>query len=157
MVKRSEFSLSTQEWPKIWNWNKLIKNKSYRQSKNEPAVTYSLINTSCHKINQKMEHIFNNRPCNNAIKPRVTAYVIRFINKLKNWTQENQKGEKEDLHATTVEFTNTEQLWIKLRQASSFTDELQFLTQKDPRSTPPICVVLLGQFTCPLNKRHCLN
>ena len=75
---------------------------------------------------------------------RVTAFVIKFINKLKNRTPENRKGEMEDL--TTTELKDAENLWIQLVQASSFTDELSFLTQKDSKSTPPIHVPQLGLF-----------
>lgn len=50
----------------------------------------------------------------------------------------------EDL--TTTELKDAENLWIHSVQASSFTDELSFLTRKDSKSTPPIRVPQLGLF-----------
>ena len=112
--------------------------------KNVPDVTHSLIITACNKFNPKVDHIIDIGRSDVTKLIRVTAFVIKFINKLKNRTLENRKGEMEDL--TTTELKDAENLWIQSVQASSFSDELSFLTRKDSKSTPPIRVPQLGLF-----------
>ena len=113
--------------------------------KNVPDVTHSLITTACDKFNPKVDQIIDIGRFSDRTKLiQVTAFVIKFINKLKNRTLENRKEEMEDL--TTTELKDAENLWIHSVQVPSFTDELSFLTRRDSKSTPPIRVPQLGLF-----------
>ena len=74
----------------------------------------------------------------------MTAYVITFINNLTKRTQRNGQGKLNVLKAD--ELKNSETLWIKLVQKTTFVDELSFLNRKNSKSTPPIRVAQFGLF-----------
>ena len=137
---------SENEWPENSPSEQVNEEQILQEAvKNVPDVTHSLITTACDKFNPKVDQIIDIGRFSDRTKLiRVTAFVIKFINKLKNRTLENRKEEMEDL--TTTELKDAENLWIHSVQASSFTDELSFLTRKDSKSTPPICVPQLGMF-----------
>ena len=137
---------SENEWPETSQSEQVNEEQILEEAvKNVPDVTHSLITTACGKFNLKVDKIIDIGRFSDVTKLiRVTAFVIKFINKLKNRTLENRKGEMEDL--TTTELKDAENLWIQSVQASSFTDELSFLTRKDSKSTPPIRVPQLGLF-----------
>ncbi|KAL9977059.1 hypothetical protein ACROYT_G014423 [Oculina patagonica] len=133
------------EWPETSQTEPLNKGILQEAVKNVPDVTHSLVTTVCDKLNPKVDQIIDIGRFSNVTKLfRVTAYVIKFINKLKNRTLENRKAEFEDL--TTAELKNAENLWLQSVQASSFADELAFLTRKDPKLTPPTRVSQFGLF-----------
>ena len=138
--------LPENEWPNISQSEQINEEEILQESvKNEPAVTHSLIITACDKFNPKFDQIIDIGRCSNVTKLlRVTAYVLRFINKLKNRTLEIRKGKIEDI--TSAELKNAEKLWIKSVQSSAFSDERSFLSQKNLKSTPPVRVVQFGLF-----------
>lgn len=137
---------SENEWPETSQSEQVNEEQILREAvKNVPDVMHSLITTAYNNFNPKVDQIIDIRRFSDVTKLiRVTAFVIKFINKLKNRTLENHKGEMEDL--TTIELKDAENLWIQSVQASSFTDELSFLTRKNSKSTPPIRVPQLGLF-----------
>ncbi|KAL9955907.1 hypothetical protein ACROYT_G037306 [Oculina patagonica] len=133
------------EWPEISQTEPLNEEILQEAVKNVPDVTHLLVTTACDKLNPKVDQIIDIGRFSNVTKLfRVTAYVIKFINKLKNRTLENWREKFEDL--TTAELKNAKNLWLQSVQASSFANELAFLTRKDPKLTPPTRVSQFGLF-----------
>ena len=72
---------------------------------------------------------------------RVTAYVIRFISKLRNKTKrtnEQVSGHSSpDRHLSATEILRAEDMWIRSVQESSFPEELNHLRNQSKTSAPP--------------------
>ena len=71
-----------------------------------------------------------NRICKLTKLLRVTALIVKFINKLKTQRRNPRKGENElDKPKYVLDLKEAEELWIKSVQAKSFAEELKYSTQ----------------------------
>ena len=109
--------------------------------KNDPVTTHSLLSSSCNSFEPKLDQLIDiNRFSGMKKSIRVTAYVIRFLDKIKN----KSKEQTHCLRANDV--ASAERLWIKSVRASSFADELSFLTTRKESASAPIRVMQFGLF-----------
>ena len=112
--------------------------------KNEPVITYSLVNASVYN-NRRIDKIINIKRYDNIMKLlRIAAYVIRFINNLKKRASEKSQRDINELRAD--ELKNAENLRVHSVQTTAFADKLSFLNRKDSKSKPPIRVSQFGLF-----------
>jgi len=78
---------------------------------------------------------------------RVTALVVKFLNKLKNPTRTKSNSGSGTEIFTAQEVTNAEELWIKAVQVSSFDEEMKFLRdRRQNKILPPTYVAQCGLF-----------
>ena len=76
---------------------------------------------------------------------RVTALVVKFVNKLKNTARTKSNSGSGIEILTAPELTNAEELWIKAVQASSFDEEIKFLRDhRQNKTVPPTYVSQFG-------------
>lgn len=148
-----EFLYSLEpEWPENRPTQSLNEATFQEAVKNPPSIIHSLANTSTHDgVERKIDKIIDVKRIGNLTKLlRVTALVVKFVNKLKNQTRNARKAEKkkERYKPTDLDLEEAEELWIRSVQASSFTEELKFLRNSNSNSkvTPPIHVKQFGLF-----------
>ena len=128
------------EWPE--NKPTQLEDESVLQEavKNNPSVTYSLVNTVAVEPKMKIYQVIDiNRISNLTKLLRVTALVLQFVRKLKNKVRGKKRTENwKSLGASDL--NEAEKLWIKVVQASSFVEEGDFLKNRRINSKPPAYV-----------------
>jgi hypothetical protein len=77
---------------------------------------------------------------------RVTAYVLRFIEALKTKKQDQPPTVQTMKQPTGSEIKQAELLWTKSIQATSFENEISFVSSKDSKSIEPIYVKQFGLY-----------
>lgn len=78
---------------------------------------------------------------------RVTAFVVEFVNKLKNRARNKSKSGSGIEILNAVSLTKAEELWIKAVQACSFEQEIKFLrNHRQTKAAPPTYVSQFGLF-----------
>ena len=128
------------EWPE--NKPTQLEDESVLQEavKNNPSVTYSLVNTVAVEPKMKIDQVIDiNRISNLTKLLRVTALVLQFVRKLKNKVRGKKRTENwKSLGASDL--NEAKKLWIKVVQASSFVEEGDFLKNRRINSKPPAYV-----------------
>lgn len=96
--------------------------------KNPTAVTHSLVkNSTDQSTEKKIDQVIDVKRFSDKTKLlRVTALVIKFVNKLKNKMRNVSKAE-ERREIIVQDLKEAEILWIKAVQSSSFNEEIKFL------------------------------
>ena len=99
-------------------------------------VTHSLLNTQEHSTQVNFAAIIDPKKCSSLTRLLpISAYVLRFINKLKSNLSGAASKPVKDLSAS--EINEAETYWIKSVQASNFGAELDFLTKNSQLSPLP--------------------
>ena len=108
--------------------------------KNNPSVTYSLVNTAAVEPKMKIDQVIDiNRISTLTKLLRVTALMLQFVRKVKNKVRGKKKTENwKSLGASDL--NEAEKLWIKVVQASSFVEESNLLKNRRINSKPPAYV-----------------
>lgn len=118
-------------------------------AKNTANVIHSLVNSSANEPTiQQVDNLIDIKRFSRLTKLlRVTALVLKFVNKLKNSVQNKSKSESGTEILTAQDLTNAEELWIKAVQASSFDEEIKFLCDhRQNKTVPPTYVSQFGIF-----------
>ena len=131
------------EWPETKSTQTEDESVLQELLKNPINVTHSLASNVLHESN--VNDIIDPSRFSDLNKLlRVTAYVLRFVQKPK----EQQKG-----HLTAEEISKAEELWIKSVQRKLFQDEIRHLRDNKNASIPP----LIRQFNLYLDKNNVLR
>jgi hypothetical protein len=157
----SEFLLHSEtEWPEVTNpnSNELVLQEAV---KNSPKITPSFVSVSVKNQFKKINQIINVGHYRDLTRLlRVTALVLKFIKRIKKRkvanTNNNELFNCEQLNS--VELDKAEMTWIKVIQASSFTEEIEFLSRdraNNEHLSPPIYVTQFGLYFDKNGVIHC--
>ena len=106
------------------------------------ATVHSLVNTSA-TMPERIDQLVDVKRFHDVTSLlRVTALVIKAARRFKNRT----RNEKEETRLSSADLKDAETLWIKSVQATSFSNEIEFLKRKERKSIPPIYVSQFGLF-----------
>ncbi|XP_044172645.1 uncharacterized protein LOC114972132 [Acropora millepora] len=116
-------------------------------AKNAFNITHSLVNSTANKpTTPRIDNLIDIARFSDLTKLlRVTALVVKFVNKLKNTARTKSNSGSGIEILTAPELTNAEELWIKAVQASSFDEEIKFLRDhRQNKTVPPTYVSQFG-------------
>lgn len=139
------------EWPKDPAASSSDESALKETIKNPPTITRSLASTNVESVEVNLNVIIN---CDSfssfARLLRVTAYVLKFVNKLKVKRSTNNAAANQNTKSTTSELTAqeldvAESLWIRSIQSVSFSKEIEFLKSKS-NGLPPARVRQFGLY-----------
>ena len=122
---------SETEWPEVTNpnSNELVLQEAV---KNSPKITHSLVSVSVKNQFKKVNQIINVGHYRDLTRLlRVTALVLKFIKRIKKRKVANTNNNELFNYGqlNSVEPDEAETTWIKVVQASSFTEEIEFLSR----------------------------
>ena len=101
-----------------------------------PHVTHSLLNTQERSTLVNFTAVIDPKKYSSLTRLlRISAYVLRFINKLKSHLTGSASKPGKEL--STSEINEAETYWIKTIQASKFDAEIEFLTKSSEMSPLP--------------------
>ena len=118
-------------------------------AKNAVNITHSLVNSTANEpTTPKVDNLIDITRFSDLTKLlRVTALVVKFVNKLKSTVPTKSSSGSGTEILTALELTNAEELWIKAVQASSFNEEIKFLRDhRQNKAVPPTYVSQFGLF-----------
>lgn len=118
-------------------------------AKNAVNITHSLVNSTANEpTTPKVDNLIDITRFSDLTKLlRVTALVVKFVNKLKSTVPTKASSGSGTEILTALELTNAEELWIKAVQASSFNEEIMFLRDhRQNKAVPPTYVSQFGLF-----------
>ena len=117
-------------------------------AKNAENITHSLVSTANEPTTPRVDNLIDITRFSDLTKLlRVTALVVKFVNKLKNPVRSKSSSGSGTEILTAPELTNAEELWIKAVQASSFDEEIEFLRDhRQNKTVPPTYVSQFGLF-----------
>ena len=118
-------------------------------AKNAVNITHSLVNSTANeRTTPKVDNLLDITRFSDLTKLlRVTALVVKFVNKLKSTVPTKSSSGSGTEILTALELTNAEELWIKAVQASSFNEEIKFLRDhRQNKAVPPTYVSQFGLF-----------
>ena len=116
---------------------------------NAVNITHSLVNSTANEpTTPKVDNLIDITRFSDLTKLlRVTALVVKFVNKLKSTVPTKSSSGSGTEILTALELTNAEELWIKAVQASSFNKEIKFLRDhRQNKAVPPTYVSQFGLF-----------
>jgi hypothetical protein len=125
-----EFLLHSEtEWPEVTNpnSNELVLQEAV---KNSPKITHSLVSVSVKNQFKKVNQIINVGYYRDLTRLlRVTAWVLKFIERIKKRKVSNTINNKLFNYGqlNSVELDEAETTWIKIVQASYFTEEIEII------------------------------
>ena len=115
-------------------------------AKNAVNITHSLVNSTANEpTTPKVDNLIDITRFSDLTKLlRVTALVVKFVNKLKSTVRTKSNSGSGTKILTALELTNAEELWIMAVQASSFDEEIKFL--RDHRQNKTVLPTYVSQF-----------
>lgn len=133
------------EWSPIQTRQSIDESALKELVKQQPEVTHSLVNSEENPSEADLNNIIDcDRFSDLTRLLRITAYVLRFVNNLKQRSQSPRTRKKRIKELTAEEISSAETLWIKSVQAKSFPEEIKF--NKGKQSSQPNKVGLLGLY-----------
>ena len=119
---------SEEEWPRDQPTIEANETALAELVKNPPEETHALTSSEEHPAEINLSNIINcDRFSNLNSMLRVTAYVLRFVNKIKQRLLRSTEDheERDELNASNLE--EAESLWIHTVQANAFSNEISYL------------------------------
>ena len=119
---------SEEEWPRDQPTIEANETALAELVKNPPEETHALTSSEEHPAEINLSNIINcDRFSNLNSMLRVTAYVLRFVNKIKQRLLRSTEDheERDELNASNLE--EAESLWIRTVQANAFSNEISYL------------------------------
>ena len=147
-----EFLLHSEtEWPEVTNpnSNELVLQEAVT---NSPKITHSLVSVSVKNQFKKVNQIITVGYYRDLTRLlRVTVWVLKFIERIKKRKVSNTINNELFNYGqlNSVELDEAETTWIKVVQASSFTEEIEFLSRdraNNEHLSPPIYVTQFGLY-----------
>ena len=118
-----------EEWPELSIMEEIDKGAEGEMVKHTTQVTRELVGTEDPKIRDIAAVVDCQRFCSKVRLVRVTAYVIRFINRLKSMVKRSSEQSLNSIpqhnSLSADEIANTENMWIHYVQELNFMEELR--------------------------------
>ena len=106
-----------------------------------------MLNTSEEDPPTKVETIIDSTRYSSLTKLlRITAFVLKFVAKLKNRMKSQERRELVPKELTALDINNAEIVWINSVQLSSFENEIRYLTRKKTKDDSLTIPKLVAQF-----------
>ena len=136
-----------EEWPKPQTVLEESNQVLCEVKKNVPEITHAMLNTSEEDPPTKVETIIDNTRYSSLTKLlRITAFVLKFVAKLKNRMKSQERRELVPKELTALDINNAEIVWINSVQLSSFENEIRYLTRKKTKDDSLTIPKLVAQF-----------
>ena len=130
-----------EEWPELSIKKEIDEGAEVEMVKHAKQVTRVLVGTEDPQIRDIAAVVDCQRFCSKVRLVRVTAYVIRFINRLKSMVKRTSEQSLNSVpqhnSLSADEIVNAENMWIRYVQELNFMEELRYLRNESKTSPPP--------------------
>ena len=127
------------EWPEYSTLHSLNETAAKEIIKQPPTAVHSLVNVEAELADINLHKMIDCERFNSLTRLlRVTAYVLRFVTRVKKCLKKNVTKAEQPFRSkelTSNEVIIAEIMWIRNTQTASFSEEFAFLSSKSPGSS----------------------